>query len=200
MNTIRLRGTCVSDVEFELEKNGEMIFGFWLKVNRASGTEDVVRVITHQEINYKDQRVEVFGELRTYSSYENHVNRLRLYVFAEEISVVETHFDKDTNILKVGGVITKKSKLRVTPLKRALINFTVKVESGDKMNFIPCIAWENMIPKISAYDIGSHVLFWGRLQSRTYIKEWENGEIKPIMTHEVSVFDLIKLREGNKDE
>lgn len=200
MNTIRLRGTCVSDTEFEFKKNGELLFGFWLKVYRTSGTEDTIRIISRHKINYKDQRVEIYGELRTYNIYENCANRLRLYVFAEEISPVKTCFDKDTNILKVKGVIIKKSKMRITPLKRALINFTVKVESGDKANFVPCIAWETMIPKISAYDIGSHVLFWGRLQSRTYIKEWENGEIKPIMTHEVSVFDLIERREGKKDE
>lgn len=200
MNTIRLRGTCISNTEFELKKNGELLFGFWLKVNRTSGTEDIIRVITQQEINYKDQRVEIIGELRTYSVYENGVNRLRLYVFVKEISIVETYFDKDTNTLKVGGVIIKKSKLRVTPLKRALINFTVRVDSGDKVNLIPCIAWEKMIPKISTYDIGSHISLWGRLQSRAYVKDHENGEIESLMTHEVSVFDLIEFREDKRNE
>lgn len=41
-----------------------------------------------------------------------------------------------------------------------------------KSDYIPCICWGRNARYASAFAVGGHVLIWGRIQSREYVKNW----------------------------
>jgi len=59
-----------------------------------------------------------------------------------------------------------------------------------KSDYIPCICWGRNARYASAFTVGGHVLLWGRIQSREYMKRIGENQSERRTAYEVSVSKL----------
>ena len=89
-NKVELTGTIITEPEFNHEVFGEGFYNMHLKVDRLSGTADIIPlIISERLINLNDKytgtAVNVSGAYRSYNKHEEKRNRLLLDVFVCEI-------------------------------------------------------------------------------------------------------------------
>ena len=104
---------------------------------------------------------------------EEKKNRLVLSVFAREVEFVEDDDENmKSNAIFLDGYICKPPVYRKTPLGREIADLLIAVNRPyGKSDYIPCICWGRNARYASAFEVGGHVLLWGRIQSREYIKK-----------------------------
>ena len=134
----------------------------------------------------------VNGQFRSYNRHEEKKNRLVLSVFAREISFVEEEDDSvKSNQIYLDGYICKPPVYRKTPLGREIADLLIAVNRPyGKSDYIPCICWGRNARYASAFVVGGHVLIWGRIQSREYMKRVSDTEMEKRVAYEVSVSKL----------
>jgi single-stranded DNA-binding protein len=57
----------------------------------------------------------------------------------------------------------------------------------NKSDYIPCIAWGRNARFSEKLSVGDNIKIWGRIQSRSYQKKLETGEIITKVAYEVSI-------------
>ena len=174
--------------------------GFYLVdvlVKRLSESEDRIPVMVSERLldvtqDYEGEYIEVTGQFRSYNRHEEKKNRLVLSVFAREICFVEEEDETvKTNQIFLDGYICKPPVYRKTPLGREIADLLIAVNRPyGKSDYIPCICWGRNARYASAFQVGGHVLVWGRIQSREYIKKLGENETEKRTAYEVSVGKL----------
>ena len=134
----------------------------------------------------------VTGQFRSYNRHEERRNRLVLSVFAREITFIdEMEESSKTNQIFLDGYICKEPIYRKTPLGREIADLLLAVNRPyGKSDYIPCICWGRNARYASAFEVGGHVLIWGRIQSREYMKRIGENETEKRTAYEVSVSKL----------
>ena len=142
--------------------------------------------------DYIGEYIHVIGQFRSYNRHEEKRNRLVLSVFAREISFVEEEDESmKTNQIFLDGYICKPPVYRKTPLGREIADLLLAVNRPyGKSDYIPCICWGRNARFASAFQVGGHVMIWGRIQSREYIKRLSEEESEKRVAYEVSVSKL----------
>ena len=166
-------------------------------VKRLSESEDRIPVMVSERLldvsqDYEGEYIEVSGQFRSYNRHEEKKNRLVLSVFAREISFVEQEDNSvKTNQIFLDGYICKPPVYRKTPLGREIADLLIAVNRPyGKSDYIPCICWGRNARYASAFQVGGHVLVWGRIQSREYVKKIAENETEKRTAYEVSVSKL----------
>lgn len=192
-NKVYLRGIVNKEPIFSHEVYGERFFTFILAAQRMSGTEDRIvctiseRLMLGVMLGIGDM-VEIDGQYRSYNSIENGKGRLVLTVFVRNIENIEDI--PHENIVELEGNICKEVGYRTTPLGREIADILLAVNrSYSKSDYIPCIAWGRNARFCATLAVGSRLRIAGRIQSREYIKQTEEGE-EQRTTYEVSVSRL----------
>ena len=113
-------------------------------------------------------------------------------VFAREVEFVEDDDESmKTNSIFLDGYICKPPVYRKTPLGREIADLLVAVNRPyGKSDYIPCICWGRNARYASAFQVGGHVLIWGRIQSREYVKMISEEETEKRTAYEISVSKL----------
>ena len=134
----------------------------------------------------------ICGQFRSYNRHEEQKNRLVLSVFAREVTFIEEEPDgARTNNILLDGYICKLPVYRKTPLGREIADLLMAVNRPyGKSDYIPCICWGRNARYASAFEVGGHVLIWGRIQSREYMKRIGENETEKRIAYEVSVSKL----------
>lgn len=134
----------------------------------------------------------ICGQFRSYNRHEEQKNRLVLSVFAREVTFIEEEPDgARTNNILLDGYICKLPVYRKTPLGREIADLLLAVNRPyGKSDYIPCICWGRNARYASAFEVGGHVLIWGRIQSREYMKRISENETEKRIAYEVSVSKL----------
>lgn len=193
-NQVRMSGEIVSDFRFSHETFGEKFYLFDLKINRLSGTADVLPILISERIvNVKESGlgalVDIEGELRSYNKHVGEKSYLILTIFATKIEEVETTIGLNEVLLR--GFICNQPKYRDTPLGRDITDFTLAVNRPYRQaDYIPCITWGRNAIFMGMQDIGTEVIVQGRFQSREYAKKMPNGEFEIRTAFELSVHKL----------
>ena len=92
------------------------------------------------------------------------------------------------NDAKLEGFICKNPIYRKTPLGREIADILVAVNrTYNRSDYIPCILWGRNAKYCENLEVGTKVNVEGRIQSRTYEKKLEDGEIQKRVAYEVSV-------------
>mgnify|MGYP000015008440 CR=1 FL=1 len=165
---------------------GEMFYEFDLCVKRLSGAEDLIPVnmpaVIRDEVNYGDELC-LIGQVRTYNKVVDGKSRLIVVFFALE----KAEYTGYENFVELTGFFCKPPVLRMTPLGRNICDVQIAVnrERG-KADYIPLILWGRTAQHIARLNVGVHVNVIGRLQSRVYQKQTEQGVIEKT-AYEVSV-------------
>lgn len=196
-NQVQIMGEIVSQFTFSHQVFGEGFYLVDVRVRRLSDSEDVIPVMISERLvdvtqDYEGEYILVNGQFRSYNRHEEKKNRLVLSVFAREISFVEEEDDSvKSNQIFLDGYICKAPVYRKTPLGREIADLLIAVNRPyGKSDYIPCICWGRNARYASAFAVGGHVLIWGRIQSREYIKRISETESEKRVAYEVSVSKL----------
>lgn len=196
-NQVAIMGRIASRFTFSHQVFGEGFYLVDVMVRRLSDSEDCIPIMVSERLvdvtqDYEGEYIQVSGQFRSYNRHEEKKNRLVLSVFAREISFVE---DEDeamkSNQIFLDGYICKPPVYRKTPLGREIADLLIAVNRPyGKSDYIPCICWGRNARFASAFQVGGHVLIWGRIQSREYMKKISEEETEKRIAYEVSVSKL----------
>ncbi len=196
-NQVSVMGKIASQFTFSHQVFGEGFYTVDLLVKRLSDSEDIIPLMVSERLldvtqDYEGEYIQVQGQFRSYNRHEEKKNRLVLSVFVRELSFVEEEDDSiKTNQIFLDGYICKPPVYRKTPLGREIADLLIAVNRPyGKSDYIPCICWGRNARYASAFDVGGHVLLWGRIQSREYVKRLGDTETEKRIAYEVSVSKL----------
>lgn len=196
-NEVVVTGRISTNPVFSHQVFGEGFYIVDLSVERLSEVEDRIPVMISERLidisqDYVGEYIQVHGQFRSYNRHEEKRDRLVLSVFARDISFVEEEDDSmPVNQIFLDGYICKPPVYRKTPLGREIADLLLAVNRPyGKSDYIPCICWGRNARYASAFEVGGHVLVWGRIQSREYTKEFPDRESEKRIAYEVSVRKL----------
>src|SRR5699024_6558875 len=196
-NQVAIMGKIASQFTFSHQVFGEGFYMLDVLVKRLSDSEDRIPVMVSERLvdvteDYEGEYIQVTGQFRSYNRHEEKKNRLVLSVFAREVEFVEDDDESmKTNSIFLDGYICKPPVYRKTPLGREIADLLVAVNRPyGKSDYIPCICWGRNARYASAFQVGGHVLIWGRIQSREYVKRISEEETEKRTAYEISVSKL----------
>ena len=196
-NQVSIMGKIASGFTFSHQVYGEGFYLTDLLVKRLSDQEDRIPLMVSERLvdvtqDYEGEYIMVQGQFRSYNRHEEKKNRLVLSVFVRELSFVEEADDSiKSNQIFLDGYICKPPVYRKTPLGREIADLLLAVNRPyGKSDNIPCICWGRNARYAAAFEVGGHVLIWGRIQSREYIKKLNESETEKRTAYEVSVSKL----------
>jgi len=195
VNEIRITGIVMDNPKYSHSIGDCVFYSFPLATRRLSGNIDRVLVHIHEEIKdqfYFGQKISIAGEMRTYRGRgKDDRLHLYLYIMPYAIDVNSELLGEDEDIGSIEGEIRWIMPLRKTPRGRTIVDFCLKSERlSGKYDTIPCIAWEENANDISLLKPGDKLKVKGRLQSRDYVKRFENGDEEVRTAYEFSVFKV----------
>ena len=196
-NQVSIMGKVASGFTFSHQVYREGFYLVDVLVKRLSDSEDRIPLMVSERLvdvtqDYEGEYIMVQGQFRSYNRHEEKKNRLVLSVFVRELTFVEEADDSiKTNQIFLDGYICKPPVYRKTPLGREIADLLLAVNRPyGKSDYIPCICWGRNARYASAFEVGGHVLIWGRIQSREYIKKLGENETEKRVAYEVSVSKL----------
>lgn len=203
MNKILLRGTVASKIEFSHSSHGENFYEFCLKSERKSNKEDMINCLVPEIVLDKclikeNEQIEVQGEIRTISS-KGHKH---IYVFVQDAMCGdELNSLPDVNEVKMDAYICIQPNLRRTSASNRRVCDVIAASNRQYgSDYIPCIAWGRYATYVSKCDVGTHLEIIGRLQSREYHKQMDDGTVAVKTAFEVSVSKVKEIGKENEDE
>ena len=191
-NTVFLRGEVAAAPSLSHHNHGEDYWTFPMAVRRFSGNFDTLNIIVtaallEQHPLNRGDTVEVTGEVRSYNNRSGTGSRLVISVYARS---VERGDGEHENKLMLSGVLCKPAVLRRTPLGRDICDMMLAVNRRyGRSDYLPCIAWGALARRCAGRSVGDRLTLEGRLQSRSYIKQLEEGSEERIAL-EVSIMQL----------
>lgn len=190
-NEVKLLGVISSDFTYSHTLYSEGFYTMTVSVKRDSGKVDTIPVMVSERLidvteSGINKRVFLVGQFRSYNQHDSDKNRLKLYVFATEVTLTDEQ--RDINDVFLEGYLCKTPTYRHTPLGREISDLMLAVNrSYNKSDYIPCICWGRSAYYAKGLEAGNGIRVAGRIQSREYDK---NGETKT--AYELSV-NLIEL-------
>ena len=188
-NRALLCGTVSQTPQPSHTNHGQPFCRFLLSVPRLSGQCDLVPVITPQQLLDRcplreGDTVTVSGQLRSFNNRSGAGHRLLLSVFAHSLQLSD---QVPFNQIQLSGVVCKPPSLRRTPLGREICDILLAVNRRyGRADYLPCIAWGAVAQSVATYTVGQRLTVEGRVQSRTYTKETEDGAVEHT-AYEVSI-------------
>lgn len=197
-NQVRLCGKIKSQPKYSHHIYGEGFYELELAIKRLSDIYDIIpvtiseRLLSDCEFEVGDL-LTIEGQFRSYNKYDGERSRLMLSVFAREI--LENEELNNPNNIEIIGYICKLPIYRTTPFKREICDVLVAVNRAyNKSDYIPCIAWGRNARYVNTLNVGDKINISGRIQSREYIKQLEDGEQVKV-AYEVSINKIYELEE-----
>lgn len=186
------------------------VYALTLDVTRDSGAVDRVLVLFQEDAVNGDSfdvlpwnepgymaalikeggRVEVTGVLQTYKDKDT--GHVQPFVWGKYIAAVRPE-EPESNKVYITGELARIPVYRETPFRRRITNIILRVPSefsAGYYSFIPCITWGTVADRAKDLEENKAVYMEGRLQSREYVKRYEDGREETLTAWELSVCDL----------
>lgn len=206
-NKVTIMGEIVSGFTFSHEYYGEGFYMVDVQCERISGAYDTIHVMVSDRLmdvkeDFTGQLVSISGQFRSYNRHEGEKTRLVLSVFAREIEVLNEVEDlTQSNQVFLDGFICKEPIYRKTPLGREIADVLLAVNRPyGKSDYIPCICWGRNARYANSFKVGERCAVWGRIQSREYLKKYEDGTCEIKTAYEVSVNKIGRLKDEDEQE
>lgn len=187
-NAITLRGSLCGIPQLSHENHGKKFFRFYLEVPRLSGAVDTLPVIAEEDVlNQIDlsagEMLTVTGQVRSHNQRTEGVRHLLIFVFASQI-VAEN--GEPVNDVILEGPLCREPTYRLTPLGREICDAMLAVPRAfRRADYLPCILWGRIAQEVSQCHTRDVICIRGRLQSRIYTKQSEDG-IQERTAYEIS--------------
>lgn len=189
-NRVTLMGRIVEKPTYSHEIYGEGFYESKIAVKRLSEQEDILPITISERLLgepvQEGDMLALTGQFRSYNKLEETRSRLMLSVFVREL----LPYDEETNPneAELSGYICKPPVYRTTPFKREICDLLLAVNRAfNKSDYIPCIAWGRNARFVKTLPVGERIKINGRIQSREYQKQLENGDIVVKTAYEVSI-------------
>ena len=205
-NVAEISGKLSNEAEFSHERDGEKFYTTKITVKRLSSAVDEILVTIPERLldggkieNVLGKFVSMRGEFRSYNKIEDNKSRLKLNFFAQHVE--ENNSEKYENHIYLKGFLCKKPVKRSTPYGREICDFLLAVNrtNSKKSDYIPCIAWGRNANFGASLGVGDELEISGRMQSREYSKELEDGTVQERVAYEISC-ELVMLKEKNEEK
>lgn len=170
---------------------GRAFCQFVMSVPRNSGYMDTLTVILPLDRNWllnikKGDKVKISGSFKSYNHKSSEKTRLILSVYAKSGELCRGNVASE-NQIRISGYVCKSPVYRKTPLGKEICDIMLAVHGyGFKSDYIPCILWGKNALSASLLKIGDKITCEGRIQSREYMKETQDGAAQKV-AFEVSV-------------
>lgn len=190
-NQVTVVGCIESDFEYSHEVLSEKFYSVVLAIERDSSKLDLIPLLVSERLidvskSYIGSYVAIKGEFRSHNQHDIDKNRLKLYVFANDIELLNAA--GNVNDVFLEGYICKEPVYRHTPLGREITDIILAVNRGyNKSDYIPCIFWGRNARYVSQLTAGSSLRVAGRIQSREYVK---NEDVKTAYELSVSLLEV----------
>lgn len=203
-NKVTLSGEIVSNFEFSHEVYGEGFYTAMLAIERTSGQKDIIPIMASERLvdvkeDWTGRFVKVSGQFRSYNKHDDNRSHLVLSVFVREFDALSNDVAEvtdDKNTISLDGYICKPPIYRETPLGREIADILLAVNRPyGKSDYIPCIAWGRNARFADGLEVGTRLRIEGRIQSREYQKQIEDGVYETRTAYEVSVGKLTVVEE-----
>lgn len=177
-NQVFLRGELMELPVYSHENHGKQFDKFVLSVQRLSGARDTINVLAEHEMLLEldptaGSLIEVLGEIRSYNNRTGQGRRLVITVYAHSIAASDGEPD---NQVYLRGKVCREPVYRRTPLGREICDVMLAVERKyRRMDYLPCILWGSLARMAADCEKGTELSLTGRIQSRTYLKQLEEG-------------------------
>ena len=181
VNQIQLRGSLVSLPEYSHENHGKRFYRFFLDVPRLSGAVDRLPVVVREDVLCGfdlsgGQMIRVDGQVRSHNIRVEGVRRLMIFVYATMLSAED---GEPMNDVLLEGPLCRAPVYRRTPLGREICDVMLAVSRGfSRADYLPCILWGRTATEIAECTVSDRIRICGRLQSRVYTKQTEQGPIE----------------------
>lgn len=170
-NKVFVSGKIEEEFEYSHEVLWEKFYRTKVRVERVSGTEDLVPIIVSdlligrekKQNSLKGKWVEVAGQFRSHNKKgEDGRNHLELFLFVKAINIYESEDELEktanSNLIYLDGYICKPPVYRKTPLGRQITDLLIAVNRPyGKSDYIPCIAWGRVAQWVSELETGNRV-------------------------------------------
>ena len=201
-NNVKIIGEIVSDFRYSHQVYGEGFYIVDVAVSRLSELSDIIPLMVSERLvdvteNCVGRLVETSGQFRSYNRHEGLKNKLVLSVFVREWEFVDENPEAGkTNQIYLDGFICKAPIYRKTPLGREIADLLIAVNRPyGKSDYIPCIAWGRNARFASGLEVGTRLQVEGRIQSREYQKQIEDGVYETRTAYEVSISKMETVEE-----
>lgn len=198
LNTVTLRGSLLGLPEISHENHGKRFYRFFLEVPRLSGTVDCLPVIADETI-IRDidpcggDMLTVTGQIRSHNHRSDGVRHLMIFVFALSVTA---EFGEAVNDVVLEGPLCREPVYRRTPLGREICDVMLAVPRAfHRADYLPCILWGRTAQLISTCHTRDKIRIQGRLQSRRYTKQTEDGPQERV-AYEISALSAEISEEG----
>ena len=177
-NAVILRGELLALPQFSHENHRKRFYRFTLAVPRLSGTVDYLPVVAEETLlNAMDlsggQMLRIEGQVRSHNLRENGIRKLLIFVFAASITCED---GEPINDVLLCGPLCREPTYRRTPLGREICDVMLAVPRAfHRADYLPCILWGRTANEISVCRTSDRIRICGRLQSRIYTKQTEDG-------------------------
>ncbi len=187
-NAITLRGTLCEIPQLSHENHGKKFYRFLLEVPRLSGAVDTLPVITDEDVlNQIDlsagEMLTVTGQVRSHNQRTDGIRHLLIFVFASKIVAED---GEPINDVILEGPLCREPTYRLTPLGREICDAMLAIPRAfRRADYLPCILWGRIAQEVSRCHTRDVVCIRGRLQSRIYTKQCDEG-IQERTAYEIS--------------
>ena len=210
-NKVFVSGRIEAEFDFSHEVLWEKFYRTRVRVERLSGTEDLVPIVVsdlligreRMKTSLEGKWVEVAGQFRSYNKLgEDGRRHLDLFLFVTAINIYDDEDELEevtnANLIYLDGYLCKPPVFRKTPLGRQITDLLIAVNRPyGKSDYIPCIAWGRVAQWASEFEVGNRVKLYGRVQSREYFKRFskdtEAGEYRD--AYEISVMRMQRVED-----
>lgn len=157
---------------------GSQFDTFVLSVQRLSGVRDKINIIAEHDLILgldpsAGNLIEVEGQIRSYNNRSGQGRRLVITVYAVRVEVSN---GEPENQVYLQGRVCREPVYRRTPLGREICDVMLAVERKyRRIDYLPCILWGSLARMAADCPKGTELWIQGRLQSRTYVKQLEEG-------------------------
>ena len=180
-NQITVRGSLQNLPVYSHDNHGKSFFRFFLEVPRLSGAVDILPVVaSDQVLDAIDlsggDLLTVTGQIRSHNVRRDGSRHLMIFIFANSIVAED---GEPINEVTLEGPLCKEPVYRRTPLGREICDAMLAVPRAfHRADYLPCILWGRTAQEIADCHIGQRICIHGRLQSRAYTKQTEDGPIE----------------------
>ncbi len=201
-NRVCLTGMITAKPEFSHEIMGEGFYDVTIAVKRLSGQDDMIPLTVSERLMESESFevgniIGIVGQFRSYNKMSDGKSKLVLRVFVREMAEPD---EDEPNTIMIDGFVCKEPVYRTTPFKREIADLLIAVNRAyNKSDYIPAIAWGRNARYAGNFEVGDRVRITGRIQSRVYQKQLNDGVVEDRTAYEVSVskLDLLDSASGN---
>lgn len=180
-NQILLRGELDGLPQFSHENHGRRFHRFTLNVPRLSGAVDRLPVVAEESLLMGldpcgGTMLTVTGQIRSHNLRIDGIRRLLIFVFAASVTAED---GGPINEVILTGPLCREPNYRHTPLGREICDVMLAVPRAfHRADHLPCILWGKVAQKVASCHVRDILQIRGRLQSRTYTKQTEDGPME----------------------